>query len=180
MVEAIGENSPESNYYEPIKEKQVSIKQIKGTGTHGPFQVISICERSREIFDAALEQKPPEQSRYWGYHLMLDCRSCDIDKITDRDNLAAFAIEMVKRIGMRAYGEPQLNHFATHEPEAAGYTLTQLIETSLISGHFVDKNGDCYLDIFSCKEFSIQDAKDVVKEFLNPKNINMYFLTRQA
>ena len=82
---------------------------------HGPFQVISICERSREIFDAALEQKPPKQSRYWGYHLMLDCRSCDIDKITDRNNLAAFATEMVKRIGMRAYGEPQLNHFATHD-----------------------------------------------------------------
>lgn len=180
MVEPIGENSTESIYYEPIEEKELSIKQIKGTGTHGPFQVFSICERSREVFDAALEQKPPEQSRYWGYHLILDCRSCDIDKVTDPGNLAAFATEMVKRIGMRAYGEPQLSYFATHEPEAAGYTLTQLIETSLISGHFVDKNGDCYLDIFSCKKFSIQDAKDVVKEFLNPKNINMYFLTRQA
>lgn len=57
---------------------------------------------------------------------------------------------------MQAYGEPQLNHFATHEPEAAGYTLTQLIETSLISGHFVDKNGDCYLDIFRANNFQFR------------------------
>ena len=180
MVEAIDEASVGNQYYEPVEETELNIKQIKGIGSHGPCQVVAVCERSREILEAVSDQKPPNENRYWGYHLMLDCRNCDIDKITDRDNLAAFATEMVKRIGMKAYGEPQLNHFATHEPEAAGYTLTQLIETSLISGHFVDKNGDCYLDIFSCKQFSIQDAKDVVHEFLNPKNINMYFLTRQA
>ncbi len=81
---------------------------------------------------------------------------------------------------MKAYGDPQLNHFATHCPEAAGYTLTQLIETSLISGHFVDKNGDAYIDIFSCKEFSILAAKDVVNEFLKPENIRTTFLMRQA
>ena len=180
MVDAIDDTCTGNGYYEPVEETELSIKQIKETGMHGSFQVFAICERSREILGAVAEQKPQKENSYWGYHLMLDCRSCDIDKITDRDNLAAFATEMVKRIGMKAYGMPQLNHFATHDPEAAGYTLTQLIETSLISGHFVDKNGDCYLDIFSCKQFSIQEAKNVVQEFLNPKNINMYFLTRQA
>ena len=60
---------------------------------------------------------------------------------------------------MVASGEPNIKHFATHNEDAAGYSLVQLIETSSITGHFVDKNGDCYIDIFSCKAFDIETAK---------------------
>ncbi len=160
MVEALESSSCESEFFSPVEEKEFSI------------------ERIREVFSHVAEQKA--NNNYWGCHLILNCRSCDIEKITNRENLAAFATEMVKRIDMKAYGEPQLNHFATHCPDVAGYTLIQFIETSLISGHFVDKNGDAYIDIFSCKKFNIQDAKDVVNEFLKPENINWFFLTRQA
>ncbi len=50
---------------------------------------------------------------------------------------------------MGSYEEPVLEHFATHDLSKAGYSLVQLIETSPITGHFVDKNGDAYLDVFS-------------------------------
>ena len=81
---------------------------------------------------------------------------------------------------MIAWGEPKLEHFATHNADAAGYSLVQLIETSSITGHFVDKSGDCYIDIFSCKGFDIDTAKSVVNEYFSPKQIKVTYLTRQA
>lgn len=117
---------------------------------------------------------------YWGYHLILDCKSCDIKQITSRKNVLEFVKTLVDAIDMKAYGEPILEHFAMHDPEKGGFSLVQLIETSSITGHFVDKNGDVYLDIFSCKDFSIEISKEVVERYFSPKKIKVTYLTRQA
>jgi hypothetical protein len=58
--------------------------------------------------------------------------------------------------------------------------ICQMIETSSITGHFVDQNGDAYIDIFSCKPFSQETAMKVVQKFFNPKKIKPVYLTRQA
>jgi S-adenosylmethionine/arginine decarboxylase-like enzyme len=122
--------------------------------------------------------KGPE--RYWGYHLILDCRGGDLDAVRDRRTIVAFVRRLVERIDMRAYGEPVCEHFAAHDPDAAGYSLVQLIETSSITGHFVDRNGDAYLDIFSCKPFDLETARAVVREYFRPAAIRVTYLTRQA
>lgn len=119
-------------------------------------------------------------SDYWGYHLILDCKNCAKDMIKDKENIAKFVKQLVLDIDMKAYGEPTIQHFATHKPEAAGYSLVQLIETSSITGHFVDMNGDAYIDIFSCKPFDQEIAKRVVDQFFAPKSVKMTFLNRQA
>src|SRR5690348_9419093 len=117
---------------------------------------------------------------YWGYHLILDCQGCEIALVSDPQNLTNFIKTLVREIDMKAYGEPILEHFATHDPSKGGYSLVQLIETSSLTGHFVDSNGDAYLDIFSCKPFSSETVKEVVHTFLKPVSIKMHFLTRQA
>ena len=117
---------------------------------------------------------------YWGYHLILDCKSGLLDAVRSEDNIRAFAKELVEAIEMKAWGEPMVEHFATHNPDAAGYSLLQLIETSNIAGHFVDKNGDFYLDIFSCKPYSIEAAKSVVEKYFQPLKIKTLYLERQA
>ena len=117
---------------------------------------------------------------YWGYQLILDCSGSPKELVTDRSNIHQFAKEMVERIDMVAYGEPIIEHFATHDPDKAGYTLIQLIETSNITSHFVDKDGSFYMDIFSCKPFSNEDAISVVEDFFRPEKIKMHFLTRNA
>lgn len=108
---------------------------------------------------------------FWGWHLLLDIKACDKTLITSEDNLRNFLTALIQRIDMVAYGDPIIKHFATHDPEKAGYSIVQLIETSNITGHFVDKNGDAYIDVFSCKPFQPQDVIDVVREFFAPVNI---------
>lgn len=61
-----------------------------------------------------------------------------------------------------------------------GYTLVQLIETSDITCHFIEETNDMYLDIFSCKEYDIHVAMDVIKQFFNPEKTKTHFILRQA
>ena len=56
----------------------------------------------------------------------------------------------------------------------------EAVDLGEITGHFVDKNGDCYIDIFSCKSFDIETAKSVVNKYFSPKQIKVTYLTRQA
>jgi len=126
------------------------------------------------------QDQQEESCEYWGYHLILDCKSCDKEKIKDPEHIKTFIKTLVERIDMKAYGEPILEHFATHNPLAGGYSLVQLIETSDITAHFVDLNGDAYFDIFSCKPFDIPVAETVIQEFFNPHSIKKIYLERQA
>lgn len=115
----------------------------------------------------------------WGYHLTLDCKSCNENvKFPNGDKLVEFAKQLVKDIDMVAYGEPQVVHFG--KEDKTGYTLVQLIETSNICGHFCDDTGDCYIDVFSCKPYDINVVKELVRRFFAPTEMSENFLTRQA
>lgn len=116
--------------------------------------------------------------QYWGYHTMLDCRSCKTDLIKSYDNIYNFAKSLVKAIDMKAYGEPQIVHFG--EDDKQGYTLVQLIETSNICAHFCDDTGDAYIDVFSCKPYNRDVVRDQIIEFFNPRQITVNYVERQA
>lgn len=117
---------------------------------------------------------------HWGYSTLLDCGGCDLEAITNPDTLKAWVKELVNRIDMVPYGEPQIIHFGKNEYHLAGWTVIQLIETSNIIAHFNDNTGEGYIDIFSCKSYDIDDAISVVVEYFNPTKIRKSFLTRQA
>ena len=117
---------------------------------------------------------------YWGYHLILDCKGCDKECVTSATQIESFVKELVVKINMKAYGEPIIEHFAAENPDAAGYSLVQLIETSAITAHFVDANGDIYLDIFSCKQYEPEDVVALLEKYFRPQNVRRLFLHRQA
>lgn len=81
---------------------------------------------------------------------------------------------------MVAYGEPVIEHFATHDPQKAGHSMVQLIETSNLSAHFVDKDNTMYLDVFSCKPFVNEDVIAVVKEYFGSTKERINYITRNA
>jgi S-adenosylmethionine/arginine decarboxylase-like enzyme len=115
----------------------------------------------------------------WGQHLILDLGGCSKTAITDEQTLRAFTAELIDAIDMTAYGETLLVRFGELEA-IAGYSLVQLIETSAVTGHFVDATGEVYLDIFSCKAFDEHVALAVVERRLQPQTISMTSLRRQA
>lgn len=116
----------------------------------------------------------------WGQHLILDLSDCDREAIRNPETIRSFSADLVEAIDMKAYGEPILEHFATHDSAAGGYTLVQLIETSNITAHFAEQSGDVYLDVFSCKAFSEERALAVCQKYFAPGHIKRTSLERGA
>lgn len=116
----------------------------------------------------------------WGQHLIVDMAGCDAAALADREALARFGRDLVAAIGMTAHGAPLIEHFAAHTPDAAGYSLVQLIETSSITAHFAEKRGEAYLDVFSCRPFRAGAALAVCRRHFNPEAWSVTGLERQA
>ncbi len=114
----------------------------------------------------------------WGQHLVLDLNGCPNDLLSCKENILKWTKDLVKAIDMVAYGEPSLEHFATHSHEAAGYTMLQLIETSNIAAHFAENIGQVYIDVFSCKAFDNQVAMDVCRQYFQPTEVKHTALVR--
>ena len=115
----------------------------------------------------------------WGKHVILDIKGCNLARATDPEYLKFFTKELVRVIEMVAYGEPQAVHFADNT-DLAGWTIVQLIETSSIIGHWLDINGDVYLDIFSCKDFDENRAKSLIEQCFSPEEIKLQIFYRDA
>lgn len=138
-----------------------------------------LSKKVKDLYSTQLWKKEkPNKMEPWGYHLTLDCKSCELDKIKSAENVSNFAKDLVVRIDMVPYGEPQVVHFG--KEDKTGFTLVQLIETSNICGHFCDDSGDAYIDVFSCKPFNNDDVVACVKEYFNPAGFNLNFHHRQA
>jgi S-adenosylmethionine/arginine decarboxylase-like enzyme len=100
--------------------------------------------------------------------------------MTNKHIIALFVKELVKKINMVAVGDPWIERTAIGMPDKEGFSLYQLIVTSNVSAHFIDKQQHIYLDVFSCKEFSIDTVKEVVITYFNPTKMKVNFVTRNA
>lgn len=114
----------------------------------------------------------------WGHHLLLNARRCVPATIRSKRLIEDFTHELVKKIDMVPYGKPQVVMFGTGNKK--GYTLVQLIETSNITGHFVEETNDLYLDVFSCKEFEADTVREVVDDYFGPLVVDSKFVSRDA
>ena len=114
----------------------------------------------------------------WGQHLVLDFNGCPKELLEDKENILNWNKELVHSIDMVAYGDPVIEHFATHSHEAAGYTLLQMIETSNIAAHFAENIGQVYIDVFSCKAFDVEAALGICKKYFKPTQANIHNMDR--
>lgn len=100
----------------------------------------------------------------WGIASSIDIYDCDPQKIRDADCIRQFVIELCDLIEMKRFGETQVVHFGEDE-RVAGYSMVQLIETSLISGHFANQSNAVYLDVFSCKPYLPELVQDFARKY---------------
>jgi len=99
----------------------------------------------------------------WGLAVSIDLKDCDLEKIKDADYIKNFVHDLCDLIGMQRYGETTVVNFGENE-RVFGFSMTQLIETSLISAHFANASKAIYLDVFSCKEYPPYKVAEFAKE----------------
>jgi S-adenosylmethionine/arginine decarboxylase-like enzyme len=113
----------------------------------------------------------------WGMSTSVDLQNCDPDAIRSRERIREYVIRLCDLIEMRRFGECQIVHFG--EGHVAGFSMTQLIETSLISGHFANDTNRAYLDIFSCKAYDPAVVDRFSRQFFNASASSVTTTLRQ-
>lgn len=106
-----------------------------------------------------------DENGSWGILTSIDLSSCNPDSIRDAAKIKEFVAALCIKIDVTPFGECQVVHFADHDENVAGYSMVQLIETSLISAHFANKTNNTYLDVFSCKYYDPDLAAEYAKTF---------------
>jgi S-adenosylmethionine/arginine decarboxylase-like enzyme len=113
----------------------------------------------------ALFQKPDSP---WGLSTCINLYECDKDLIKSKEKIKEFTIHLCDLLEVKRFGEPVIVHFG-RDDRVEGYSLVQLIETSLVSGHFAEYNNSVYIDVFSCKFYNPGLAFDYCGTFFNAK-----------
>lgn len=124
-----------------------------------------------EILTQFKKQKP------WGLSCSLDLTNCNPKKVRNAAAIKDFVIKLCSLIKMKRFGETVVVNFG-EDPKVSGFSMTQLIETSLISGHFANQSNGIYLDIFSCKEYPPHKMAEFCKEFFDAEKYELNVVFR--
>ncbi len=107
--------------------------------------------------------------KVWGQTMSIDLSGCDYNLLTNPQKLKEFAKKLCREIKMIPHGKPIIQRFGVGELE--GWSLMQFIETSTITVHLDEFDLRAFIDIFTCKRFQVNKAKNFCKSFFNAKKI---------
>ncbi len=113
----------------------------------------------------------------WGLLTSLDIYECNAGSIRNADHIKNYVIRLCDIINVRRFGDCQVVRFGENE-RVAGYSMIQLVETSLVSGHFAELTNTAYIDIFSCKLYDPKEAADFSLTFFDGKDMKIHVTER--
>jgi len=123
-------------------------------------------------------KKEHERKNPWGVSTSVDIYESDPRIIKDAKSIERFVYELCDLIDMKRFGECQVVHFG-EDKKVEGFSMTQLIETSLISGHFANASNTVYLDVFSCKFYEPREVAEFATSFFKGDHYKMQIALRQ-
>lgn len=114
----------------------------------------------------SLENTELQEMQGFGPHLMLDCRQCDYDKISDLTYVQKFMDELPELIGMTKITQPYVFPYSGLVPEDKGITGIVIIAESHLTFHSFTEKDYFFFDLFSCKPFDVDLVEQhVIKAF---------------
>jgi len=118
------------------------------------------------------------KAAYWGLSSCIDLYDCDRRLMQDANAIKDFVRQLCDRIQMRRFGDTQVAYFGD-DPRVTGFSMTQLIETSLVSAHFADASRTIYLDVFSCAPYEPKDVAGFAAEYFKAKRHELHVVERK-
>jgi S-adenosylmethionine/arginine decarboxylase-like enzyme len=130
------------------------------------------------LYSQGTSVEKEHETEYWGVSSCIDLYDCNLALMQDAEAIRTFVRLLCDRIKMRRYGETQVVFFGD-EPRVQGFSMTQLIETSLISAHFADASRAIYLDVFSCAPYDSEDTAKFAAEYFKAARYELHVVPRR-
>jgi S-adenosylmethionine decarboxylase len=116
----------------------------------------------------------------YGPHLMLDLNDCNSAILDDLEACFRLLNELPEKIGMTKITQPYVFRYSGLVTEDEGITGVTIIAESHISLHTYPKKNFVFVDIFSCKPFDVEGARDYVVQFFQSKSPSVHVQERGA
>lgn len=130
-----------------------------------------------KTFDFKKFEKEFHLLNSWGMLTSIDLKNCNPKTIRSYDHLKKYMYDLCDFIDMRRFGEPTIITFG-EEDKVLGYSMTQFIETSLVSGHFADETNAGFIDIFSCKLYNPMKAAQFTQNYFEASSCEVGVIFR--
>lgn len=118
----------------------------------------------------------------FGYHMTLDFYGCPLQQLTDLKLCYKVLDELPAVLKMKKLTVPQViladGNAEEGGKDPGGITGFIVIAESHISLHTFARRGFISLDIYSCKEFSYEQAERYLVSIFQPKDREIYTLNR--
>jgi S-adenosylmethionine decarboxylase len=113
-----------------------------------------------------------------GPHLMLDCRGCNLDKISDVAYIFKILNELPERVGMTKITQPYVFPYSGLIPEDEGVTGIVVIAESHLSFHSFTQKDYFFFDLFSCKPFDVEAVRRFIIEAFEVQEAEVHYVER--
>lgn len=113
----------------------------------------------------------------WGKLTSIDLKSCNIETIKSKNTIQHYIDKLCSLINMKKFGEATIIHFG-NDKKLEGYSFTQLIETSCVTGHFANDSKAAFIDIFSCASYNSKVAAEFSMSFFEAEKMDFHILNR--
>jgi S-adenosylmethionine decarboxylase len=115
----------------------------------------------------------------FGYELLLDLYGCKPGACDDLALCYKFLDEIVAYLGMEKQAPPDIFYTdGVRFPDKAGLSgWAPLVESSIVI-HTLTPKDYISIDVYCCKEFDIEKAKDFCRSFFTPKRMDAQFILR--
>ena len=119
------------------------------------------------------------KNEVFGYQLLLDLYGCKSGACDDLSLCYQFLDDIVGELGMEKQAPPNIfRSDGTRFPDKAGLSgWAPLIESSIVI-HTLTPKDYISIDIYCCKAFSLQKARDICKKFFAPKRMDEQYIER--
>jgi S-adenosylmethionine decarboxylase len=121
-----------------------------------------------------------KQTYGYGPHLMFDLNDCNSAILDDLEACFRLLNELPEKIGMTKITQPYVFKYSGPVPGDEGITGVTIIAESHISLHTYPKKNFVFVDIFSCKPFDVEGARDHVIQFFQSKSPSVHIQERGA
>jgi S-adenosylmethionine decarboxylase len=101
---------------------------------------------------------------------MMDLDDCDPAILDDLEACFTLLNTLPDKIGMTRITQPYVFRYAAPVREDEGITGVTIIAESHISLHTYPRKGYAFVDLFSCKPFDVEEARDYIVQFFQSKS----------
>ena len=122
-----------------------------------------------------------EKNQVFGYQLLLDLYQCKSGVCDDLNLCYQFLDETVEELGMEKQAPPNIfRSDGVRFPDKAGLSgWAPLIESSIVI-HTLSPKDYISIDIYCCKAFDLQKARELCRRFFSPKRMDDQYIERGA